>query len=222
MDMQWLKDEKIKHRIVGLAVLLSIVIVVLPAMIKKSNQRLDQNMNLSIQVPPKPSFPDVAAVKPTILFKSVKVAHIVIAPVAENKNDNKIAPAASLSGKTMASRSLLQKAPILAKNTNHATVSHPKEIAANVKQTKLEPRSTKIIEQKSGVFSVQLASFSQQVNAQSLVQSLNRKGFHASYDKQGNLYRVLVGQLSQLEQAKTLQKQLISQTQMTGFIVKVG
>ena len=216
--MQWLKDEKIKHRIVGLAVLLSIVIVVLPAMIKKSNQRLDQNMNLSIQVPPKPSFPDVAAVKPTILFKSVKVAHIVIAPVAENKNDNKIAPAASLSGKTMASRSILQKAPILAKNTHQAIGSQPKEIA----QTKSAPRSTKIIEQKSGVFSVQLASFSQQVNAQSLVQSLNRKGFHASYDKQGNLYRVLVGQLSQLEQAKTLQKQLISQTQMTGFIVKVG
>ena len=216
--MQWLKDEKIKHRIVGLAVLLSIVIVVLPAMIKKSNQRLDQNMSLSIQVPPKPTFPDVAAVKPTILFKSVKVAHIVIAPVPENKNDNKIAPATSLSGKTMASRSILQKAPILAKNTQHATVSQPKEIA----QIKSAPRPTKIIEQKSGVFSVQLASFSQQVNAQSLVQSLNKKGFHASYDKQGNLYRVLVGQLSQLEQAKMLQKQLISQIQMTGFIVKVG
>lgn len=222
--MQWLSDEKIKHRVVGLAVLLSIAIVVLPAMIKKSNQRLDEKMNLSIQVPPKPAFPEVAAVRPKILFESVKVAHVVIPKpsVVENKDSLKIARADSLSGKTMATRSLIQKAPVLAKKAVMTNTKKSQQLAISTKSIPSKALVSKIIEQKSGVFSVQVASFSQQVNALTLVQQLNKKGFKASYDRQGSLYRVLVGQPAQLEQAKNLQRKLVSETQMTGFIVKVG
>ena len=40
--MKWFADDKIKHRIIGLAVLLSIALVFIPAMVKKSNQHLDE------------------------------------------------------------------------------------------------------------------------------------------------------------------------------------
>lgn len=214
--MNWLTDDKVKHRIIGFAVLLSIALVFIPAMVKKSNQRLDEKMNLSVRMPEKPEFAAVEAAKPKELFKTIKVAHVVLPPVVETRSAVKIARAESLSGQTMANRTIIQKTPVLASNTKR--INKPAPILAAVK---LPPVATKINAVKRDVFSVQLASFARQDNAQSLVQQLHKKGFKASYDRQGSQYRVLVGQL-QLDQAKNLQKKLASATQLTGFLVKVG
>lgn len=111
--MQLFQDEKIKHRIIGLAVLMSVALVFVPAMVKKSNQRLDRSMNLSLNLPPKPTFPKVAAVKPQELFKTVKVAQVVIPEVVDNKKTVTAARAESLSGQTMATRSIIQKTPVM-------------------------------------------------------------------------------------------------------------
>ena len=111
--MQWFQDEKIKHRVIGLAVLMSIALVFVPAMVKKSNQRLDRNMNLSLNLPPKPAFPSVAAVKPQVLFKTLKVAQVNLTEVTDNKRTTTIARAESLSGQTMATRSIIQKTPAM-------------------------------------------------------------------------------------------------------------
>ena len=112
--MQWFQDEKFKHRMIGLAVLLSIALVFVPAMVKKSNQRLDRNMNLSLKLPPKPDFPNVVAVKPQVLFKTIKVAQVNI-PEVKNTHTQKVtlARAESLSGQTMATRSIIQKTPVM-------------------------------------------------------------------------------------------------------------
>lgn len=254
--MQWFQGEKIKHRMIGLAVLLSIALVFVPAMVKKSNQRLDRNMNLSLKLPPKPDFPNVAAVKPQVLFKTIKVAQVVIPEVKNNHTQNVIlARAESLSGQTMATRSIIQKPPVMttavakvekaaqrvavtnqsknsvkseqrmlvsakgagiAKAINQRTVSQRKQTMAQ-----LAPTITKSAV-KSGVFAVQVASFSSQNNALFLVHSLQQKGFKATLDKQGSQYRVLVGELGQRHEAKNLQNKLTHTAQLTGFIVKVG
>lgn len=208
--MQWF-SERVKHQIVGFAVLMSIAVVLLPAMVKKSNQRLDAKMNLAVQLPPKPHFPQVVATKPKALFETVKVAHVVLPNVQPQSNLN-IARAEQLSVRNKVQNTVLQKAPILTKQKTPI-------VALNVaKSIKTAP----VVVNKSPQFSIQLASFAQQDNAQSLVQRLIQKGFKASYEKQGNQYRVLVGQLDDLTDAKSLQKKLASDIQINGFIVKVG
>lgn len=214
--MQWLKDEKIKHRIIGLAVLVSIAIVIIPAMVKKSNQRLDENMNLSLKLPPQPSYPDIAKTKPAALLKTVKVAHVVLPSVVESKKTVTISRATSLSGMTVAQRSMIEKTPVLAHLNKEK--SNDRIIAKNM----VVPVNQKITSPKSEKFAVQLASFLQHDNAQSLVDALNKKGYVASLDKLGGQYRVLVGQLGHLEAAKNLQKKLADETQLNGFVVKVG
>ncbi len=232
--MQWLKDEKIKHRFIGLAVLLSMAVVFIPAMVKKSNQRLDQNMNLALKVPPKPNFPTVNAVKPEKLFNTIKLAHVVLPEVVEGKKPVTVARAESLSGMTMANRSLIQKSPVLASTALTKNKQAPR-VLASLKKDKLVPQVVaanklpamkksipSVAALKPEVFAVQLASFSQQENALSLIKTLHKKGFKASFDKQGDQFRVLVGHPSQLDQAKNLQKKLASETQLNGLIVKVG
>lgn len=218
--MKWLLDDKIKHRLIGFAVLLSIAIIFIPAMIKKSNQHLDEKMSLTIHLPPKPAFTEVSAEKPKNLFKTMKVAHVVLPQVVEKKEETiKIARAESLSGLTMANRSYLQKTPVVAVNTQRVNKQINKQKPAPIIASVKAP--TKPLPSKLEMFSVQLASFSRLDNAQLLVQQLHKKGFKATYEKQGDKYRVLVGQL-QLEQARNLQRKLASATQMTGFIVKIA
>jgi DedD protein len=240
--MRWLEDDTMRHRIIGLAVLLAVAMVIVPAMLKKSSQQLERSMHLALHQHPKPAFPTIVEVKPAALFKTVKVAHVVLPAMDNPKQAVTIAAAQSLSGKTVANRSLIEKSPVMmtrfAKATPHA---EPKINIASAKLNKVNKisppaqrqlasakpvgsiqKSSPVPLLKSDVFAVQIASFSQQGNALSLVNTLKGKGFKAAYEKQGNQYRVLVGELAQLDQAKHLQQQLASATQLTGFIVKVG
>lgn len=234
--MQWLADEKVKHRVIGLAVLLSIAIVFIPAMVKKSNQRLDKKMNFSINMPDKPKFPEVAAEKPKAMFNEVKVAHVVIKEVDSKKNVLKVADVRSLSGELLAMQTSLptiitKENTVIAKSNvlkeqqkiKQVIVSQSKPKAVvGVKQILTQVLAKKEKGLKSEIFSVQLAAFLQEQNAATLVQILKQKGYKASYDRRGKLYRVLVGTMNQREQAKNLQKDLNNKTQLSGFIVKTG
>lgn len=81
--MKLITDERVKHRLVGLAVIFSIAAIFAPAIIKKSSQRLDDNVSMSVKLPPKPVLPKITAPDEKTLFKSVKVAHVDIPPVDE-------------------------------------------------------------------------------------------------------------------------------------------
>src|SRR5262245_61755469 len=69
-------DEKVKHRLIGLAVILSIGAIFAPAIVKKSNQRFDGNVNVSVELPPKPLPPKIAMPDEKAMFGTVKVAHV--------------------------------------------------------------------------------------------------------------------------------------------------
>ena len=74
------------------------------------------------------------------------------------------------------------------------------------------------------VFTIQLASFTQEANAQSLVNKLRLQGFAASKqivkNPQGVVYQVIVGHVKQRDQAIDLQKILVDNTRLNGLIIK--
>lgn len=131
--MQWFQDEKMKHRVIGIAVLMSIALIVVPAMVKKSNQRLDRNLNLTLNLPPKPKYPAVQAPKPETLFKEMKVAQVKLQGITENQRPITVSKAESLSGQTMATRSVIQKSPMLPHTVVVAKVDKPIKRVVNQK-----------------------------------------------------------------------------------------
>lgn len=74
--MKLVIDEKLKHRLVGVSVILSLGAIFLPAMMKKSSQRLDGHFSVNVQLPPKPVAPNVAVTDEEQMFKTIKIARV--------------------------------------------------------------------------------------------------------------------------------------------------
>ncbi len=209
--MKLVMDERVKHRLVGVVVILSVAIIFLPALFKKSNRHFEDNVNLAVQLPAKPMLPEVAVVNEKVLFQSVKVAKVDLPPLEDTVRKTALSRA-----EPIRSISVVPSAPI---HTDVA-VAEPKKIMVHV------PPRAKAVALKKGGYGVQLASFSAQKNAELLVARLSQRGYKASYNKisgkQGAVYKVIVGQLSQKEAAAHLQKQLVLSMQLNGFVVKVS
>ncbi|CAM4443790.1 MAG: Cell division protein DedD [Legionella sp.] len=85
--MKLVMDEKLKHRIVGVSVILSLGAIFLPAMMKKSSQHLESNLSVNVQLPPKPIAPNVAVTDEEQMFKTIKIAKVNIKSAASQKAD---------------------------------------------------------------------------------------------------------------------------------------
>ncbi|KTD06623.1 Sporulation domain-containing protein [Legionella gratiana] len=83
--MKLVIDEKLKHRLVGLAVVLSLGAIFLPSMMKKSSQRFEHNFRVNVQLPPKPKAPHVVMTDEKEMFETIKVAKVEIPPVLDQK-----------------------------------------------------------------------------------------------------------------------------------------
>ena len=219
--MKFELSEQVKYRLIGVVVVLAVALIFIPAMLKKQNHHFVENMNLSVKLPAKPLPPKVNIVNEKTLFNSVKAAKTdlpkVVAPhvsqlaIAEPISRKSVVPAAPV---------LTSKIHLLSKaNTKIASVASSSPAVAKRKLV------NKTVTSNKEVYSVQLASFTQQTNAKILVDRLRSKGYKASYNKfsgkQGEYYQVLVGELSQKE-ALILQKKLADSLQLNGFVVKKG
>lgn len=89
--MKLITDERVKHRLTGVVVILSIAIIFVPAMIKKSNQHLGENINLSIKLPPRPELPKVAVLEEKAVFDAVKVARVSMPTMAQPPHASQVA-----------------------------------------------------------------------------------------------------------------------------------
>ncbi|MCC5015918.1 MULTISPECIES: SPOR domain-containing protein [unclassified Legionella] len=242
--MKLVLDERVKHRIIGLAVILSIGAIFAPAIVKKSNQRFDGNVNVSVQLPPKPLPPKVAMPDEKAMFGTVKVAHVELPALPDEKTIVKVAKAEPLSPMNDVRMPVVAKAnvdtPSLPK-AKTTPVSKPtvakmaaKKVVKNIPQpkakvvAKINKKVAPVTVKASvkGRYAVQLATFSQQRNADTLVSKLRGKGYKATYNKitttDGTVYKVIVGHTDRKEQARILQKQLASVMQINGFIVETG
>lgn len=217
MIVKLMMDERVKHRLTGAVVILSAAVIFLPAVLKKSNQRFEESSHISLKLPEKPALPKVAIPNQKVLFESVKVAHVELPKVIEDDTAPVIAKAASLSQpKAVALVPVAVKTPTLAVKT--APVLPVKTVTTPEKKVAL------LI--KKDLYAVQLASFTQERNAISLVARLKKEGFHAAYKKfngkQGLFYQVTVGALDKKMHAVILQKKLAQNLQLKGLIIKTS
>ncbi|MBA4696780.1 MAG: SPOR domain-containing protein [Legionella sp.] len=93
--MKLVLDERVKHRLIGLAVIISIAAIFTPAMVRKSNQKLDEQTQLSIHIPPKPTLPRIVMPDEEAMFKQTKITHLEI-PAPPEKPALVLAKAAPL------------------------------------------------------------------------------------------------------------------------------
>ncbi len=218
--MKLVLEERVKHRLIGVVVLLSIAGLFLPAIMKKSNPHFEERISLSVRLPVKPNAPKVSITEEKTVFQAVKVAHVDI-PTMPQAKPTQIAKAESLSIKSIVPSPPIIKTP--PRVVNLASIVRP-AIKSASPPNKLAKAA--VIALKKEGYAVQLASFSRQVNAESLVQRLRSKGYKASYNKttnkQGAYYKVIVGELHGRDDALRIQKQLASNLQLNGFIIKTG
>ena len=216
-------DERIKHRLVGVLVIIAMAAIFVPAMVKTSQHHFEDNLKLSVKLPAKPPLPKVVILDKKNLLKSVKVAQVTLPKTVIPARTIALAKAQPIM--PVMPVSIVPSAPKL---TNHTVVAKKKsDIMRNNVSKGVPVTKTNIVIEgvKKPLYAVQLASFSQQSNAQNLVDLLRSKGYVASYNKasgrEGALfYTVLVGQLGQRDQALHLQQQLVSSLKLNGFIVK--
>lgn len=233
-------SERLKHRVIGVLVIASLLVIFVPAMLKNSNHNFEKNIKIALKLPSKPNLPKVDVPNNKELFKSVNVVKPQKIKVAKIQKNLLIAKAEPLEIKHFASR-----------NSNIASIANNKfnndktyiKVAANGQQNTQKPEKlsantlnasnvnkvTNAIKiansSQSTFFSIQVATFTQKNNADLLVEKLKNKGFSAVFnsiknDKGVVLYQVVVGKVSQREQALDLQKKLASTMQLNGFIIK--
>jgi len=211
--MKFMMDERVKHRLTGVVVILSIAVVFLPAMMKKSNLHFEENIGISMKLPSKPMPPNVSIPKQNVMLKTLKVAHVDIQNVPEGPYKSVIAKAEPLS---------TPPAPVLVKAVLPVKPVKPAPtLAANIVS-----KTNKSLNNLKEGYGVQLASFGQQRNADYLVARLRKQGFDASYNKingkKGMFYQVVVGLVNQKNDAVDLQKKIANNMQINGFIIKTG
>ena len=255
--MKLVMDEKVKHRLIGIAVIISIGAIFAPAIMKKSNQRLESNVSVNVKLPPKPVSPDVVMTGEKDMFKTIKIAKVSIPDVSDQKQLPETIQAEAIKAVAESSRvevaalapaDKVEPLPLAEQQTSSrssakvATVSKPIKavkpppvIALKAKvmpKPKVKPQIVKRVARiikpanKKEIYAVQLASFSQISNAQSLVSLLSGKGYKAHFTKvsgrNGAVYKVFVGHSPNRVDAMRLKVQLASAMQLRGFVVNTG
>lgn len=226
-------NERVKHRIIGLAVILSLVAIFAPAIMKKSLRSFDDNLNISVVLPPKPATPNVSILEEKALFKTTKLARVEIPPVPKINSTASLDKAESIVPNnnlvSLPAIPAMGKQELKQSPSNSFPESKKKRIAQAPVVDLSHPEANEVTHQSLPIKSakndyvVQLGTFSQLENAEALVSKLHRKGYKANYSKvlihEKVYYKVLVGQATVKEEAKNLQKQLADAVQINGIVV---
>lgn len=210
--MKLVIDEKLKHRITGIAVIISLGAIFAPVMMKKANQNVESRYVVQVKIPPKPESAQVAMSDEKELFKTIKVARVAIPKVTNENQLPDLAKAARISSDVVAVQAALAKnkasAGVPVESTqiavNQSAQSKAKQMVQMANQAKkaapivalkksaAPPKASiakTVVKQpvrpsiKSDVYALQLASFSQLNNAKALVNRLQHKGYKANFIK---------------------------------------
>lgn len=220
--MKLVITERSKHRLIGALVILSIAVIFLPAVMQKSNQRFEENINVSLKLPTRPVMPRVAIPNQRVMFKAAKVAHVDIPAAPAVRTASLIAKAEPLVSKAAQHPAVIASTPRLVAANKSSVVSIAQSIQTAQHHQSLGSGQAKTL--TTPMFAIQVATFVQKSNANLLVGRLRDKGFVASYNtikgKQGDVYQVVVGKLNQRHDAVNLQKRLADNMQLNGFIIQ--
>ena len=263
--MKLVMDEKLKHRLIGLAVIISLGAIFAPAVLKKSSQNLENSYSVNIKLPPKPLVPDVVSTNEQDVFKTIKVAKVKIPAVSEANQLPELVRAESIKSDIISTdrtatvakvepdlksepvqlalnqaakstaKQAITKQTVVKQTVAVAPVKRKNQAPVVASRNKTIPKSTKVVSvakakyipsNKKDVYALQLASFTQISNAQSLVKRLQTKGYKANFVKSSNrngaFYKVYVGHSPSKLDVMKLKNQLASAMQLNGFIVNTG
>jgi DedD protein len=199
--------EQAKYRLTGGILLILIAVIVMPGLMKKSNQRFEENLSLNLKVPPKPSMPVMNIPTAHQVFNHLKTTKVEEPKLVKREVSLNVTKAEDLH--VMPVEMTLPK-------TESVKVINEKVIKQMATSTKISAKS----------YGVQLASFSHAENANFLIRRLKKLGYEAqSFEiagRNGKIYQVVVGKLSDKEQAQALQEQLAQNLQLQGMVVSKG
>ena len=219
-------DERTKHRLTGLVVIMAVAIIFVPAMLKKSNQRLEENIHVSVQLPPKPSTPKVAMTEEKKVFESIKVEKVSLPVPLQPTPASQVARIENLTSKPSVAPIVEVISRPVAKIAAEPVEKAISPVFAKAEKTPQFNPKPVLPEQtvSTEAYAVQLASFTVQDNAEKLVARLRSQGYKARYhtitSEEGAAYKVTVGQLDDRADARLLKNKLNASTKLEGFVVK--
>lgn len=228
-------DERVKHRIIGLAVIFALIIMFAPVLIKRSNYQNNKRGHTSFKIPtapPKPQF----LVEEDETFKPMKVAHISldkpqpsVAKVPKSILVQQPTSTAQSRTKPQPTKpSIAVTKPTMTKPAAPALVTAKKVSKSPVKVSAKAPtpkHSTGKNVAFKPQYAIQLASFSNPKYAKGLVQKLKKQGYAAYYQVKKNtkgqkIVRVMVAPKKKTEKAKQLLAELRHNMHLNGIIVR--
>jgi len=215
--------EQAKYRLTGGIILILIAVVVMPNLMRKSNQRFEENLSMHLQVPPRPASPSLNIPTAQQVFKKIKPVEVDVPKIAKREVQINLDKAHHLNYASYVShipeQAAVESKPKIVKS--EPTIKPEVKIASTVKkQTQLNQ------DLGNKLYAVQLASFAHVENANFLIQRLKKLGYNAQFSqlpgKSGPIYQVSVGKLSDRQKAIALQKQLAQNLQIEGLIITKG
>ena len=223
--MKLVIDEKLKHRLIGMAVIISLGAIFAPAMMKKSSQTMDTNYSVRVKLPVKPEEPSIAIADGKEVFKTIKLARVNVPPVSEESQLPGIAKADVLHEELVT----LNELPSLGRNESSSslepvqlaldkaaknTVKAATQIALRTVEPEVKPTvlssTTKLKQMKRAKPIV--ASSSQKTPAKHSVNVVSKSViYHSAVRKtpvRGPVYAVQLASFSRLANAQALVNRL--------------
>lgn len=242
--MKLTMDEAMKHRVVGVAVIVSIALVFIPAMIKKNNQRLEEK-KIAVELPAKPPQPQMAEVDEPKVFSETKVAHVdldtqhALSQTKKRVNEHPISDPEPIKQTTQVS---YPNGNAKVASDTKQSIKHDRKTHAKLTKLKVIKKSDKKKVEQAMVndskrvqkehtkspslpkFSVQVGVFSERTNAQTLQKELSHKGYRSRLVKTSvrgkPAVKVLIGSLATAEAAQQLKLKLAREQDIKGFVTK--
>lgn len=219
-------DEKIKHRIIGIAVLVSIAVILLPAAYKQSAQKKHHELSMNIKLPSKPQVHELARKDEQAMFKEVKLARVTLEEVPLESQLPKLSRAKPLHQHQPISVIAEQKNLLPDVKEVNTAKSQESKVQVSTKQAKKNSPDHKSAKNAATdhQYSVQLAVFSHINNANALKKALDKKGYNAKIANilvhGKNMYKLYVGSVEKRDKAVQLKQQLAENFNLEGIVVK--
>ena len=186
-------SEQAKYRLTGGLVFMLLIVIGLPSLMKKSNQRFEENLSLHLKVPPKPKAPRLQIPTAAQVFNRVKDVEAAAPQIVERDINVKLAKAEPL-------------APVVA------------SVAETIQQVQSDDVKVPYALQLASFTKPSNAGFL----VKRLQKMGYSASFEEVDGKNGTFYKVLVNQLNGRDEALAIQKKLASNMQLHGLLIKQG
>lgn len=213
--MKLVIDEKLKHRIIGVAVIISLGAIFAPAMMKKSSQNMESNYSVRVKLPSKPEEPNVAITDEKEVFKTIRISKVNIPEVSAESQLPKLAKAEAIHSEVVAQHEMPS---IQQPNTDTPFEVMPVASNENVKNT--VKQSTQLVVKTKPVVAMNKALKKPVVivSKPTAQVAVNSRPMPSKPAVRAEIYAVQLASFSQLSNAQALVSKLKNKGYKASFI----